>query len=124
MAAVLACGDGAVLSHRDAAALHDLRPVGSGKIDVTAPDRHSLPGIRCHWARTLDAADGTVEVMYLSEDPAVNSWVIGLRGHDTVLAIVFVPLALGACLALVIGIKAARSSPGAFRRWLAERYYR
>lgn len=60
MAAVLACGDGAVLSHRDAAALHDLRPVGSGKIDVTAPGRHSLPGIRCHWARTLDAADGTV----------------------------------------------------------------
>jgi very-short-patch-repair endonuclease len=60
MAAVLACGRGAVLSHRDAAALHDLRRVGSGKIDVTAPSRHRLPGIRCHYFRTLSVADTTV----------------------------------------------------------------
>jgi very-short-patch-repair endonuclease len=50
MAAVLACGDAAVLSHLDAAALHDVRQVGSGKINVTAPSRHNLPGIRCHYA--------------------------------------------------------------------------
>ncbi len=60
MAAVLACGPGAALSHRDAAALHDLRRIGSGRIDVTAPKRHNLPGIRSHWARTLDPQDTTV----------------------------------------------------------------
>jgi very-short-patch-repair endonuclease len=60
MAAVLACGNGAVLSHRDAAALHDLRQVGSGKISVTAVSRHNLPGVRCHWARTLHSEDCAV----------------------------------------------------------------
>jgi very-short-patch-repair endonuclease len=60
MAAVLACGRGALLSHRDAAALHDLRRVGSGKIDVTAPSRHRLPGIRAHYFRTLHPQDTTV----------------------------------------------------------------
>jgi very-short-patch-repair endonuclease len=59
MAAVLACGRGAVLSHRDAAALHDLRRIGSGKIDVTAPSRHQLPGIRAHYVRTLHVQDTT-----------------------------------------------------------------
>ncbi len=37
MAAVLACGPGAVLSHRSAAAKHKLRSSQRGKIDVTAP---------------------------------------------------------------------------------------
>jgi very-short-patch-repair endonuclease len=60
MAAVLACGRGAVLSYRDAAALHDLRRIGSGKFDVTAPSRHNLPGIRCHYARELHPDDITV----------------------------------------------------------------
>jgi very-short-patch-repair endonuclease len=59
MAAVLASGTGAVLSHLEAAALHDLRPIGSGRVDVTATSRHSLPGIRSHWARTLDRDDCT-----------------------------------------------------------------
>jgi very-short-patch-repair endonuclease len=35
MAAVLVCGDGAVLSHRSAAALWGLRPPGGGAIEVT-----------------------------------------------------------------------------------------
>lgn len=60
MAAVLACGPGAVLSHRDAAALHDLRRAGSGAIHVTSPTRHGLQGIRCHWARHLQPEDATV----------------------------------------------------------------
>lgn len=51
MAAVLACGPGAVLSHAAAAALHDLRRVPGGPIDVTAPSRHRIPGIRCHFLR-------------------------------------------------------------------------
>lgn len=51
IAAVLACGPGAVLSHAAAAALHDLRRVPSGPIDVSAPSRHRTPGIRCHFVR-------------------------------------------------------------------------
>ena len=39
MAAVLACGPGAVLSHRSAAALHELRDSAGTKIDVTVPRR-------------------------------------------------------------------------------------
>jgi very-short-patch-repair endonuclease len=35
LAAVLACGDGAVLSHRSAAALWDIRPTTATRIDVT-----------------------------------------------------------------------------------------
>ena len=53
MAAVLACGSGAVLSHRDAAALHDLRPIGSGRIDVTARSRRTIKGVRGHTTRGL-----------------------------------------------------------------------
>jgi hypothetical protein len=61
MAAVLACGEGAVLSHRAAAALHDLWRIPSGQVDVTAPTRHKLTGVRCHWSRTpLDPGDVTV----------------------------------------------------------------
>jgi very-short-patch-repair endonuclease len=51
MAAVLACGDGARLSHRDALALHDVRRIGSGAVHVTAPRLHRLAGIRCHTVR-------------------------------------------------------------------------
>ncbi|MGZ4169430.1 MAG: DUF559 domain-containing protein [Solirubrobacteraceae bacterium] len=57
MAAVLACGPGAVLSHREAAALHNVRPLGSGRVSVTAPSRHNLPGIRCRYVRTLHPDD-------------------------------------------------------------------
>src|ERR1700760_842815 len=59
MAAVLACGADAVLSHQDAAALHGLLKVDSGDIHVTAPTRHGLAGIRCHAVRGLDPRDVT-----------------------------------------------------------------
>jgi very-short-patch-repair endonuclease len=62
MAAVLACGEGAVLSHLDAAALHDVRRTGSGRIHVSAPSRHNIPGVRCHRVPSLHAEDAaTVE---------------------------------------------------------------
>ena len=38
-AAVLACGEGAVLSHRDAAALWELAPTAGARIDVSVPGR-------------------------------------------------------------------------------------
>jgi very-short-patch-repair endonuclease len=60
MAAVLACGSGAALSHAHAAALHDLRTTPSGVIDVTAPSRRHVTGVHSHRARTLDPLDVTV----------------------------------------------------------------
>lgn len=51
MAAVLACGSGAVLSHRSAAALWGIAPAG-GAIEITSPrDTRSRDAIRRHFAR-------------------------------------------------------------------------
>ena len=44
-AAVLACGPDAVLSHRDAAALHGIRPDNRRKIDVTVPKWRRGPDV-------------------------------------------------------------------------------
>jgi very-short-patch-repair endonuclease len=61
MAAVLACGDGAVVSHRSAAHLWALLPYPAPQhpIDVTVPSRHSRlrPGIRVHRVDRLDPRD-------------------------------------------------------------------
>jgi REase_MTES_1575 len=51
LAAVLAAGGGAVLSHVSAAAAWEIRPVGAGPIHVTLPvdvGRKRRPGIRIH----------------------------------------------------------------------------
>ena len=62
LAAVMACGPGAVLSHRDAAALWELRPCNSALIDVTVPSQNGRrrPGIRVHRSGRL-AAGGVTE---------------------------------------------------------------
>ena len=60
LAAVFACGEGAVLSHVSAAAHWDLLSTSAGLIDVTATrGRHGGPGIRLHRTRSLDARDTT-----------------------------------------------------------------
>jgi hypothetical protein len=61
MAAVLAYGPSAVLSHRSAAALWGLRPDNRAKTDVSLPSRsaRSRPGIDLHMTVTLTAADVT-----------------------------------------------------------------
>jgi len=60
LAAVLAVGPGAVLSHRDAAGLHDLRPAHHACVDVTTTaNRRDEPGIWAHRTRVLDAQDIT-----------------------------------------------------------------
>jgi len=52
MAAVLAAGPGAVLSHRSAAALWGLRPSGPPRPEVTAvPRRRAGPGVHVHHTR-------------------------------------------------------------------------
>ena len=61
MAAVLACGPGAVLSHRSAAALLELRDWGHTKIEVTVPRRSARrhDGIKVHRSTTLTEEDVT-----------------------------------------------------------------
>lgn len=62
MAAVLTCGPDAVLSHRDAAALHDLRRSGSSTaVHVTAPGgkKRQRPGIIVHNVRHFHPDDRT-----------------------------------------------------------------
>jgi very-short-patch-repair endonuclease len=61
MAAVLACGSKAVLSHRSAAAHLELRPSNRVMVDVTAPGRtgKGRNGIDVHRATGLDERDIT-----------------------------------------------------------------
>jgi Transcriptional regulator, AbiEi antitoxin/Protein of unknown function (DUF559) len=60
VAAVLACGEGAVLSHRSAAAHWGLLDSAAALIDVTAArSRAGAPGLRVHRSRSLDARDTT-----------------------------------------------------------------
>jgi very-short-patch-repair endonuclease len=61
MAAVLACGDGAVLSHHAAAALWGIRKPQDGPIDVTVVGEgvRKRNGVRVHRARHLDRRDRT-----------------------------------------------------------------
>ncbi len=63
MAAVLAVGKGAVLSHRSAAALHKLSPTCPPTIDLTVPGsggRSKRRGIIIHRSTTLTQADTTL----------------------------------------------------------------
>jgi hypothetical protein len=55
MAAGLACGPTAVLSHRAAITLHELRPIANGPIDVSVPGRtrRGQHGINVHNVRRL-----------------------------------------------------------------------
>ncbi len=62
MAAVLAAGPGAVLSHASAAALWEIRPTSATRIEVTvrsAGGRTKRPGLRIHRAPTLRADEIT-----------------------------------------------------------------
>lgn len=61
MAAVLACGSGAVLSHESAAQLWGVRPGDSSPIEVSVPvaSEHRCPGVRVHRRTGLGSADVT-----------------------------------------------------------------
>jgi predicted transcriptional regulator of viral defense system len=62
MAAVLACGADALLSHREAATLWALLPIGSGPINVTVPGRgvRRRPGLRVHETLALPPTERRV----------------------------------------------------------------
>jgi very-short-patch-repair endonuclease len=61
LAAVLWAGRGAALSHRDAAALHGLRPSSRSRVEVTTKRRlrAGRPGIEVHHSAVLEAQDIT-----------------------------------------------------------------
>jgi hypothetical protein len=61
MAAVLACGPSAVLSHKSAGSLWEIVSTNQARVDVTIPGagRRSQPGIRVHRARRLHSEDIT-----------------------------------------------------------------
>lgn len=61
LAAVLWAGSGAALSHRDAAALHGLRPCNRSRIEITTKRRPRAvrPGIEVHHSAILGARDVT-----------------------------------------------------------------
>lgn len=61
LAAVLACGDGAVLSHSSAAALWRIGYEGRGEVEVSlsSPSRRRRPGIRIHRRPSLAQSDTT-----------------------------------------------------------------
>jgi very-short-patch-repair endonuclease len=59
-AALLACGDGAVLSHHTAATLWGLRPGVARPVHVTIPGDRGFPaptGVKLHRSRTIGSAD-------------------------------------------------------------------
>jgi very-short-patch-repair endonuclease len=70
MAATLACGPGAVLSHRSAAALLNLRDSSAARIDVSSPGRvgRSRRGITVHSGDLLLSSD----VCVISEIPCTT----------------------------------------------------
>jgi hypothetical protein len=58
LAAVLACGERAVLSHRSAGAWCDLLAHEGARVEVTVPHgRHALPGVLVHQSRSLAPRD-------------------------------------------------------------------
>jgi very-short-patch-repair endonuclease len=63
MAAVLACGSGAVLSHASAAALWELRPSAAELIHVSVPRAggRRRPGLRIHRATSLRPSEVTTK---------------------------------------------------------------
>jgi hypothetical protein len=63
LAAVLACGPRAALSHRSAASLHAVRGSDQALIEVTVPHRRGRRhrGIQVHRSTTLTAADVTIK---------------------------------------------------------------
>jgi very-short-patch-repair endonuclease len=67
MAAVLACGPGAVLSHRSAAALWGLIR-WPATLEVTAPTDHRVPGVHTHRSRRLH--DATIHYGIPTTTPA------------------------------------------------------
>jgi hypothetical protein len=85
-AAVLACGDGAVLSHGSAATLWGISPRWSQPLEVTARSNHQRRGMVVHRSRTLAEQDVTHHFGIAVTTPARTVLDMAPRQTDTVLA--------------------------------------
>jgi very-short-patch-repair endonuclease len=85
MAAVLACGEGAVLSHVSAAALWNVGPRWTVPMDVTVPGDRRPKGIRVHRAPGLAAPDVTVHFGIPVTSPARTALDLAGRLDDKAL---------------------------------------
>ncbi len=83
LAAVLAAGPGALLSHRDAAALHGLLPPGDHRrVEVTTTRRpRSTDEVRIHRTSTLDAED--IATRHGIPTTSVARTIVDLAGTTT-----------------------------------------
>jgi len=98
MAAVLAGGVGAVLSHESAAALWAMRkhPAGAIRISVPAPRNPRQAGIRVHRRALLPAAHLTAHHNIPVTDPALTLVHLSLcLGRDSLEAAINEPLSTG-----------------------------
>jgi hypothetical protein len=86
LAAVLACGPGAVLSHRSAATLWGTDKHAPSKPEVTTRAGRSRPGIRVHRSRTLTDADVTEHFGIRVTSPARTVFDNASRLNDVRLA--------------------------------------
>jgi hypothetical protein len=83
--ALLACGEGAVLSHRSAAAVWGIFKRWEQPFEVTAPSRHRRAGIRIHQA-TLTCRDVTTQIGLPVTSPARTVLDMAPRLADKALA--------------------------------------
>ncbi len=85
LAAVLACGDGALLSHRSAAALWGIRPTAAARIDVTVSHTsgvRSSSAIVVHRTRRPVAATKRHAIPVTTPGQTLADLAIGLRRRD------------------------------------------
>lgn len=131
MAAVLACGPGAALSHRPAGALQELCSPPSGRIDVTVPRRvgRSRSGIRVHSGDRLFpdevTAIGNIRCTNVSRTILDLAAVLDRRGLERVCERAsrverFDALELGALLARHRGRRGAGRLRGVLADWDAD----
>ena len=86
MAAVLACGPGAVLSHGSAATLWGVTKHWRAPLEVTARSQHRRRGLRVHRSKTLTPGDVTVHFGIPVTTPARTLLDIADRMTDAALA--------------------------------------
>ena len=125
LAAVLACGGSAVLSHRSAADLWELRPSWSPRLDVTLPSLHPRrrSGIAVHATRSLPRAEVTVRHGIPCTTPArtIVDLAASLRPGELLSVLersVTLGLFDGGAIDAVLG--GGRSGTATLRRLLAE----
>ena len=135
MAAVLAGGDGAALSHRAAGALLRIVPRWPSPVEVTAPRERSHPGITVHRSRldetttrhgipVTSAARTLLDLADVLDDKALARAV-----NEAYVLRLTTPHELAALLARSLGRRTARLTPhatltGATRSHLEDRFLR